>query len=797
MLRWFKNFKITTKLLAGFLTVALFLGGIGVFGIFNLKAIEENDGHLYNVDTLGIANISKINSDFLKIRLTVRNMVLFKGENISKDKNTIEAYFENINSTLNSYKPTARTDEEKAYYDKLVTLIAKYEPAVNKIASDFVAGQSKDLALKAMTNSVPLGNQIDNLIGEMSNRDLNSAMITAKENKSQAGKTIWITIIIVIVGFIVSVILGSLISSIINKGIKKLMGASNKIAVGDMDIVIDIDTKDEIGELANSYNKMIVAIKALITDSSYLAEEAIAGRLDARADISKHNGDYQKIIKGVNNTLDAITEPLNESRSVLASMAVNDLTVRMKGSYNGFMKEFSEDINHVNDRLNAIVDLITQIAQGETKGLEGLLKIGRRSENDRLMPMMIVMMTTIKDLVLEVTRIADAAGKGNLETRSSASKFEGGYREVLEGFNNALDAIAEPINEAAAVLEELADGNLDTNMVGDYTGSYKIIKSSINHVVETFNDVIGGITETSDQVSSGSRQVSDGSQALAQGATEQASSVEELTAAITQVAAQTRENAINANEANELALNAKEHAEQGNEHMNSMLNSMKEINESSGNISKIIKVIDDIAFQTNILALNAAVEAARAGQHGKGFAVVAEEVRNLAARSANAAKETTTLIEGSIKKVETGTNIANETAKALVEIVEGVTKAATLVGHIANASNEQASAISQINKGVEQVSMVVQTNSATAEESAAASEELSSQAAVLMEMISKFNLKRDSSTGKLSIEENSYSKSILLGGHNKTRKFGFSEAATTRDSKKSRIALSDNEFGKY
>lgn len=287
-------------------------------------------------------------------------------------------------------------------------------------------------------------------------------------------------------------------------------------------------------------------------------------------------------------------------------------------------------------------------------------------------------------------------------------------------------------------------------------------------------------------MAAGSKHVSESSISLSQGATEQASSVEELSSSLEEVASQTKLNADSANTVNDLTGKAQSEAQIGNNYMQEMLESMKEINTSSAGISKIIKVIDEIAFQTNILALNAAVEAARAGQHGKGFAVVAEEVRNLAARSAKAAKETTDMIEGSIGKVNDGTKIANQTAEALTKIVEMVTEVAEHVEKIASASTEQSIALEQINQGVMQVSDVVQSNSATAEESAAASEELNAQAELLKETVGHFKL-RDGGTDK----QKKYKDKDSQGA----KKIAYDD---NKDKKKlTHINLSDDEFGKY
>ncbi len=362
--------------------------------------------------------------------------------------------------------------------------------------------------------------------------------------------------------------------------------------------------------------------------------------------------------------------------------------------------------------------------------------------------------------------------------------------------------ISKPISQLLGAARRIADGDLDITLDNSSKDEVGELATAFRKMVDNLNEVLTNINVSAEQVASGSRQVSDSSMALSQGATEQASSVEQLTASLEEIAAQTKQNADSANKANTLAEIAKGNAEQGNSQMNDMLKAMDEINDSSANIYKIIKVIDEIAFQTNILALNAAVEAARAGQHGKGFAVVAEEVRNLAARSASAAKETTEMIEGSMKKVEGGTKIANQTADALIKIVENITNVSALVGDIAVASTEQASGISQINQGIMQVSEVVQTNSATSQESAAASEELSSQAEILKNQVAKFKVRKTHRAGITygGMEDLNPEVIKMLEEMSENKKFNknytndeFSDGSANAK----RIVLSDKEFGKY
>ena len=401
---------------------------------------------------------------------------------------------------------------------------------------------------------------------------------------------------------------------------------------------------------------------------------------------------------------------------------------------------------------NALADLAQFNSNGATEAAERSTNI---FHNATLALALVVVGTIIIGLALtlfiarcilspvkEIEAAALKMGQGDFDIEISyQSKDELGV--LADQMRDLTRRIHTIIDDENAFLAKMADGDftVDSTCPDQYIGTFQPLLHSFLGISDRLNQTMSQISTASDQVSSGADQVANGAQVLAQGSTEQASSVEELAASINDVSQQVTQNAESARNASSKASEVGDSMTQCNSKMQEMIDAMAEINDSSQEISKILKTIEDIAFQTNILALNAAVEAARAGTAGKGFAVVADEVRSLAAKSDQAAKATKTLIERSVRSVENGTEIANETASSLMAAVEGAQDMGRIVDQISAASDQQAGAIDQITLGIDQISSVVQANSATSEESAAASQELSSQAQVMKELVSAFRLK--------------------------------------------------------
>jgi methyl-accepting chemotaxis protein len=479
----------------------------------------------------------------------------------------------------------------------------------------------------------------------------------------------------------------------LQQNLERKAGEARAIARGDLQVHVEIDSDEDT--LGQAMVDMIQSLRGMQRDLSATAESLQAGQLDSRCSTERLEGAYADLLQSVNRALDTVTSPILD-------------TVEILGEYGR---------GRLDREIRELPGQLGQLTQG----------LGSIRSN-------------LRSLIEETGELAEAAESGNLRERGDAAEFEGGYRQLVEGFNRTLDRVLAPIEEAVGCLRRMADGDLSTGVSGDYQGDHALMKEALNATLRSLNELLGHVITATEQVSSGAQQVSSASHALSQGAISQASSLEEISSSMQELEDQTRRNAEDSRQAADGVGEVRRYAEGGRERMAHMMEAMGEINESSDRIGQIIKVIEEIAFQTNLLALNAAVEAARAGQHGKGFAVVADEVRQLAQRSAKAASETTELIEGSRSRVARGTTAAEETREQLEQIFEGVERITGLVQGISEASYEQSQGIQQITESLNSVESVTQSNSANAEQSASAAEELTGQAAELKEMLGQFTL---------------------------------------------------------
>jgi methyl-accepting chemotaxis protein len=547
---------------------------------------------------------------------------------------------------------------------------------------------------------------------------------------------------------------------------------ANRISRGDISSAIVVRAGDT-SSLLSAMQRMSAAIRTLTSDTTTLASAAVAGKLATRADATRHQGDFRKVVEGVNDTLDAVIGPLNVAAATVDRIARGDIPAKITDPYNGDFNilknnlntcidaihalvadaarlssaavagklatradpaghqgDFRKIVTGVNDTLDAVVGplnvaaaTVDRIARGD---IPAKISDPYHGDFDLIKSNLNTCIDAVNALVADTALLAEAAVHGKLATRVDASRHQGDFRKIVAGVNDTLDKVVEPIAEVRRIMSAMAGGDLSQTIVTAYRGDFDELKSTINQTIVRLVEIINDVRTAADNLSNAAGQVSATAQALSQSASEQAASVEETTSSMAQMAASISRNTDNARVTDGMAATAARQTAKGGEAVGRTVDDMKSI---AGKVG----IIDNIAYQTNLLALNAAIEAARAGEHGKGFAVVAAEVRKLAERSQVAAQEIGNLATSSVRQAERAGSL-------LGEMVPTIGKTSERVQEIALASSEQASGVRQINGAMHELNQATQQNASASEELAATAEELGAQAAKLQQTMTFFHL---------------------------------------------------------
>jgi methyl-accepting chemotaxis protein len=470
----------------------------------------------------------------------------------------------------------------------------------------------------------------------------------------------------------------------------------DRIARGDLPPPLAEGWQGDFAKLRDDLNTATAAIRALVTDVDLLARAGVEGRLEVRAELAAHQGDYRRVVEGVNQTLEAVVGPLGEASRAIEEISRGRIPAKDERPRRGEFETIRRSLNGCIDAVNL--------------------------------------------LVADADALVQAGVEGRLTTRADAARHQGDFQKIVGGFNRTLDAVTAPVIEAAGVLERLAARDLTARTDGRQRGDHARIQRAVDATGEALQQALVQVAAAVEQVSGAATQIAASSQAVAGGASSQAGSLQEVGTALDSVAASSRHAAENAAAADGLVRQAHGAATQGAASVAEMQGAMGKIRASAEGTSQIIRDINDIAFQTNLLALNAAVEAARAGEAGRGFAVVAEEVRSLALRSKEAASKTEALIKESVTQAGEGEIMSRQVSGKLAEIAGGIGKVTDIVSEIAAAAKEQSAGIDQVTRAVAEMDKVTQQNAASAEESSSAASELNGQSEELAAMVSTFKL---------------------------------------------------------
>ncbi|HRB54307.1 MAG TPA: methyl-accepting chemotaxis protein [Bacteroidia bacterium] len=687
VMKWYYNLKVSAKLLLGFVLVAVIASIIGVLGISNINAIDKSDTEMYENMTVPIAQMSDISTYFQRVRVNTREVVIANtNEEINEYVGKIQDYRDSIDAIGKLFEVKIISDEMKAAFQDFRDTRVEYGRDLDVLVG--LAKENRDDEAMALLKGVMAAssraemNAIAKII-DMKEADANAKSVANSELASTATTMM---MIIMSLGFLISIGLGIFISKIISKPLNQLTVVAGKVAVGEIEVDVKQDTKDEIGMLMGAFNTLIENVKMQVSVAEKISEGDLNVDVKVKSDKDVLNQSFVKVVK------------------------------------------------------------------------------------------------TLRDLVSEATMLSKAGVEGRLTTRGNASNFKGGYKEIVQGVNETLDAVIKPVQDGARVMDEFATGDFTGRVTAEYKGEHQLIKNSINKMGESVSSIINQVKEAVAATASAANEISSSTEQMAAGAQEQSSQATEVAGAVEQMTKTIFETTKNTGQATEASKNAGKSAKEGGHVVEETISGMNRIadvvrksadtvqalGKSSDQIGEIVQVIDDIADQTNLLALNAAIEAARAGEQGRGFAVVADEVRKLAERTTKATKEIATMIKqiqkdtnGAVdsmqqgtKEVEAGKLLAEKAGTSLQEIIHGAEKVVDIVSQVAAASEEQSSAAEQISKNIESISSVTTQSASGIQQIAHASEDLNRLTLNLQELIAQFKVEENSGKGSMAVRQN-------------------------------------------
>lgn len=830
-----------------------------VLGLYGLSAAKDSLKTVYEKRMLAAGELSKISNALLDIQAQTYNMAAGVSEATTPDGDKIRILnmvvvkqvapkikedLTTITGLWKDYLATSPAPEEKPLVEKFA--MAKDSFINNEVKLALVAMRKYDAVetmryADAMPEKYKAVNEALEPLLEFQFDVANSeykAGVTRYENARL------ISFFAMGASIAILIWLGLAMTRSITRALggepSEINDAATRMAAGDLSFTIPLVENDR-GSAMAAMRRMQHAIRMLIADSAMLSQATVDGQLSTRADASQHQGDFRKVVEGVNATLNAVVDPLNMAAAYVDNLSKGVIPSEITANYNGDFNLIKNNLNACGSAIKALVadanllakdtgaGVLTTRADGAEhlgeyrKVIEGLnatldamagplnmaatyvdhLSKGvippeiTRSYNgdfNIIKTNLNACGNSIKALVADGNLLAEATAEGSLGIRADATKHLGEYRKVMEGLNATLDAIVTPLNMAASSVERIAIGDIPANITANYHGDFNTIKNNLNTCFAAINHLVVDVNSLSEAASEGrisaradatqhqgdfrkivegvnatletivepimavkmavetinaaAGEISSGNSDLSSRTEQQASTLEETAASMEELASTVKHNAENAKQANQLALEASGVAVKGGQAVSEVVTTMSAINTSAKKIEDIISVIDGIAFQTNILALNAAVEAARAGEQGRGFAVVAGEVRNLAQRSADAAKEIKLLITDSVTKTAEGTKQVENAGKTMDEVVTSVKRVSEIISEIAAASVEQSQGINQVNNAVTSMDEATQQNAALVEQAAAAAESLVDQANTLSDVISVFKLEGNSMQNK-------------------------------------------------